>query len=53
VLLVIDTTQEQASYRKAYAAYIESQTKAEKISNWKNSSEVARAKRDLTKGSTS
>ena len=49
VLLVIDTNQEQANYRKAYADYLNSKAEVKKIRNWKDSSEVARARRGLTK----
>ncbi|MEK8020534.1 MAG: HlyD family efflux transporter periplasmic adaptor subunit [Candidatus Parabeggiatoa sp.] len=49
VLLVIDTTQEEVKYREAHAAYIKAQTEVKKLRDWKNSPEVARARRNLTK----
>ncbi len=49
LLLVIDTIQEQVNYREAKATYLKTLQEVKILRDWNNSTEVARAKRDLTK----
>jgi len=48
-LLVIDTTKEQAKYRRAKADYLEALATLKKLQNWDNSPEVTRVRYELTK----
>jgi len=49
LLLVIDTTQEQAKYREAKAKYLEELKKVKNLRDWDNNPEVAKVRHDLTK----
>jgi RND family efflux transporter MFP subunit len=49
LLLVIDTTQEQAKYREAKAKYLEALKEVKKLRNWNNNPEVTKVRHSLTK----